>query len=133
LVPGWGQAYNKKYWKIPIVYAGIGTCVYFIDRNTKKFRLYRDALVAVYDEDPNTENSTPYNATQLTQLADDYRRLLDISYISLAAVYALNILDANVDGHLFHYNVSEDLSLHVHPSFIPADRVTTGLGITLNF
>jgi len=133
VLPGWGQVYNKKAWKLPIVYGGIGTCAYFIDRNTKKYKLYRNALVAEFDDDPNTANNTIYDPSQLNQLTDDYRRLLDISYICLAAIYALNILDANVDAHLFTYDIGEDISMNVRPSFIQTDRVNTGIGLTINF
>lgn len=133
ILPGWGQVYNKKTWKLPIVYGGIGTCAYFIDRNTKKYKLYRNALIAEYDQDPNTVNNTIYNASQLELLSDDYRRLLDLSYICLAAVYVLNIIDANVDAHLFTYDIGEDISMNVRPSLIQTDRVNTGIGLTINF
>lgn len=133
ILPGWGQVYNKKTWKLPIVYGGIGTCAYFIDRNTKKYKLYRNALIAEYDQDPNTVNNTIYNVSQLELLSDDYRRLLDLSYICLAAVYVLNIIDANVDAHLFTYDIGEDISMNVRPSLIQTDRVNTGIGLTINF
>lgn len=133
VLPGWGQVYNKKAWKLPIVYGGIGTCAYFIDRNTKKYKLYRNALIAESDNDPNTVNNTIYNFSQLSLLTDDYRRLLDISYICLAAVYVLNIIDANVDAHLFNYDIGEDISMNIRPSFIQTDHVNTGIGLTINF
>lgn len=133
VLPGLGQVYNKKYWKVPIVYAGLGTCVYFISRNNSKFQEYKDALVAELDGDPTTLNTTIYTAGQLDQLQDTYRSWRDLSWIFLAGVYVLNILDANVDAHLFYFDVSKDLSMHVQPYLSPSARVNTGLSLILNF
>lgn len=133
LLPGLGQAYNKKYWKIPIVYAGIGTCVYFIVENGKSYRLYRDALIAVRDDDPSTVNTTRFTGSQLDQLQNTYRRWLDLSYVSLAAVYILQIIDANVDAHFFHFDISDDISLNWSPSVDFRNSGTTGISLNLQF
>ena len=116
-----------------MVYTGLGVCLYFIHENTTQYKFYRKNLIAALDDDPTTLNETIYTSAQLSQLSDDYRRLLDLSYISLAGVYVLNIIDAHVDAHLFYFDVSDELSLHVHPSLIPSSGVSTGLGLTLNF
>ncbi|MCH2199997.1 MAG: DUF5683 domain-containing protein [Flavobacteriales bacterium] len=132
-VPGAGQIYNKKYWKAPIVYAGLGTAIYFIDDNTKNYRKWRDNLIAEEDGDPNTVNTTGLSSSVLRENMDLRRRWLDLSYIALAGVYVLNIIDAHVDAHLFHFDVSEDLTLIIHPSVIPSYSVNAGIGLTMNF
>jgi hypothetical protein len=133
VLPGAGQIYNKKYWKVPIVYAGLGTCVYFIDRNNLKFNQYKDALIAVNDDDPSTVNLTPYSESQLDELQDTYRSWRDLSWIICAGVYVLQIVDANVDAHLFYFDVGEDISLNLQPSLQYTSHVNTGLSLKLNF
>lgn len=133
LLPGLGQAYNKKYWKIPIVYAGFGVCTYFIVENGKSFRRYRDALIAIHDDDPNTVNDTVFSESQLDRLQDTYRRWLDLSYVSFAAIYILQIIDANVDAHLFHFDISDDISMKWTPNLRLSPMGSTGLSFTVEF
>lgn len=133
VLPGLGQAYNKKYWKVPIVYAGIGTCVYFIADNTKNYRYFRDALIAETDNDPLTINPTGSSAANIRPVMEQYRQWLDLSYISLALVYALNIIDAHVDAHLFYFDVGEDLQASIHPAAILTPRPNPGIRLTINF
>ncbi len=133
LLPGLGQAYNKKYWKIPIVYVGMGTCVYFIRDNNKNFQYFKDAYIAELDDNPTTINETLYSASQLDEIQETYRRWRDISYMSLAGVYLLNLLDANVDAHLFYFDVDEDLSFHILPYTLPSAGVKAGLSLVVNF
>jgi hypothetical protein len=136
LLPGAGQLYNKKYWKAPIVWAGIGTCVYFIADNTRNYRLYRDAYIAENDADPSTLPQVQVNPEQfrdLNEAQNTYKRWLDISYMALAGVYVLQLIDANVDAHLFYFDVSPDLSLLIHPSIIQTERTIQGLTLSLQF
>ena len=112
-LPGAGQAYNRKYWKMPILYGGLGTCVYFIARNTKEYRFYKNEYIKAADTDPNTVSE--YSASQLQPVMETYRRWMDISYFSLIGVYALQALDANVDAHLFKFDISKDLSFYWTP------------------
>lgn len=133
VLPSAGQAYNKKYWKMPIVYAAMGTCIYFISWNTGEYKFYRDGLIAELDGDPTTMNITGFSSSALSQGMEQHRKWLDISWMSLAGVYVLQILDANVDAHLFYFDVSENLSFHLQPSLIPANRVSTGLTLTMKF
>lgn len=118
VLPGAGQVYNQKYWKVPVVYAALGTAVYFIDFNTKKYRTFRNEYVARLDADettvPNPEHADLEDA-QIDKAKVYYKRMLDISYASLGIVYILNIVDASVDAHLFTFDVSEDLSLNWQP------------------
>lgn len=132
-LPGLGQVYNKKYWKVPIVYAGLGTCVYFIVDNTKNYRNFRDALIAETDDDPLTINPIQGSITDIRAAMEQRRQWLDLSYISLALVYALNIIDAHVDAHLFYFDVGEDLQASIQPSAILTPRPNPGIRLTINF
>lgn len=110
VLPGLGQAYNKKYWKIPIIYAGIGTGIYFYADNTKEYNRFRDAFkrrLAGFEDDE-------FQGISSDRLRDAQRtasRNRDVSIIVSIAFYVLNIIDANVDAHLRQYNISDDLSL----------------------
>jgi hypothetical protein len=132
-LPGLGQVYNKKYWKVPIVYAGLGTCAYLIDFNNREFQTYKNALIAELDSDTLTVNNTGFSANQLDELQDTYRRWRDLSWICFGAVYLLNIIDANVDAHLFHFDVGDELGMSVLPYFSPSTRINTGVSLYLNF
>lgn len=131
ILPGLGQVYNKKYWKIPILYGGIAVTGYFLSDNLKNIDKYKKAFVAETDDDPNTENTTPYNHKQLDQLIDQYKQWRDLSYIAFVVIYALNIIDANVDAHLFYFDVSEDISLNWAPYLSPNRNQGMGLSLTL--
>lgn len=133
VLPGAGQIYNKKWWKAVIVYAGIGTCAYFIKWNDDNYLTYRRAYIAAIDGDPNTVPAIEGDAAFFNQWQDQYRRWRDVSYMALLGVYVLQIIDANVDGHLFYYDISPDIQLSIQPSLVPADKVKPGIGITFNF
>ncbi len=120
-LPGLGQVYNRKYWKIPIIYAGFGTLAYFIDFNNTEYRKWREAWIARVDGNPNTVDDYPlYSTDRLEWLMNGYRRNLEVTYILTAALYLLNILDASVDAHLMNFDVGEDLSLGLEPFMHPA-------------
>jgi hypothetical protein len=133
VIPGAGQIYNRKYWKAPIVWAGMGIATGFIIYNTNKYRTYRNALVAAGDADPLTINTTQYNSAQLNDLQDGYHKLMDISWFSLAGVYLLNIIDAHVDAHLWYFDVGDDVSLRLRPGFIDVNSPVPSLGMVLKF
>lgn len=133
VLPGAGQIYNKKYWKAPIAWGGLAVCVYFIDDNTKNYRLYKEAYIAELDDDPSTNNETGFNFETVEARMEQSRRWLDLSYISLAAVYALQIIDANVDAHLFYFDVNEDLSVSWAPYSVTNVGLNPGIGLTINF
>ena len=120
VLPGLGQAYNKKYWKIPIVYAGIGAIYYVADINGDYYRDFRDAYD--YQSGINTDVSEEaidyagkYSANNLITLRDSYRRNMELSWIIMALWYGINIIDATVDAHFFEYDISDDLTLKVEP------------------
>lgn len=142
LLPGLGQAYNKKYWKIPIVYAAIGTGVYFYINNNNEYNRYRDAYKSrlagftndeFYLDSEGGQLTTPRVTTDgLERGQEFYRKNKELSLLVTIAFYALNIIDANVDAHLLQYNVDENLSLAPHYKFNEFDA-TGNLGLTLNF
>jgi hypothetical protein len=142
ILPGLGQAYNKKYWKIPIVYGALGTSLYFYITQNKEHNRFRDAfkrrLAGFSDdeffrdaqgnllEEPRVSNDGLIRAQRLT------RRNTEVALLVSVGIYALNILDANVDAHLLQYNIDENLTLAPHYQLNPMDR-SGNAGLTLNF
>jgi hypothetical protein len=131
VLPGLGQAYNKKYWKIPLVYGAIGTSLYFYIDNNKKYNQYRDAYKRRLEG--YTDDKFSYlDKNRLIAGQKFYQRNRDLSALMTLAFYALNILDANVDAALIQFNVNENLS--VKPVIYPNDvTFKTNLGLTLNY
>lgn len=115
VIPGLGQAYNKKYWKIPIIYAGMGTLGYFFVKNQNDYNYYRNNLIAVNDNDPATLNQTTYNSDQLVTIKTTFRKRRDLSGFGLGLIYVLNIIDANIDAHLKTFDIGDNLSLKITP------------------
>jgi hypothetical protein len=132
VLPGLGQAYNKKYWKIPIVYAVLGTGVYFYVSNNKEYNRYRDAYkrrLAGFEDD-EFFNRVTLDGLQRGQKF--YRKNKEISLLVTFGLYALNIIDANVDAHLLQYNVNDNLTLAPHFKVNELDT-KSDVGLTLNF
>jgi hypothetical protein len=133
LLPGLGQVYNRKYWKVPVIYAGLGAFGYMFKVNNDNYWFYRRNLIAEYDGDPETVNATFYSGEQLQSQKLYYRRFRDFAAIGIGLLYILNIIDANVDAHLRTFDVSDDLSFSVTPLFgFPAAK-TTGIMLKLQF
>ena len=132
VLPGWGQIYNKKVWKAPIIWGGMGTCIYFINDNITQVNRFKTALIAEADSDPTTLNTTGYSQSQLENLLETYTRWRDLAFMSLGLVYLLNVVDAHVDAHLFYFDVGDDLTVHWHPALTPGSRAP-GLGVSLTF
>jgi hypothetical protein len=130
-LPGLGQIYNKKYWKVPIIYGGFAAAGWYLNDNIKQINLYKDAFIAETDGDPNTENGTGFTTPQLEDLISQYKTWRDLSYIAIAAIYVLNIIDANVDAHLFYFDVGEDLTMNIQPYVTPSLRPVAGLTLSL--
>lgn len=150
VLPGLGQAYNKKYWKIPIIYAGFGTIGYFIGWNNGFYGTYKQAYSDLTDGDPNTnsyldidavkyydlDNPTDYDnfKTGLSKQSEYYRRNRDLLIISIVGFYGLNIIDASVDAHLFDFDISEDLTMNWQPSMQTVNKqLVYGANFTFNF
>lgn len=123
-LPGLGQYYNKKYWKIPVIYAGFGYFGYSIKINHAEMKKFTEAYRYVANgETYPTDNIyvTKYpNTSDLLRGRDFYRRKVELNIIYSAAWYILNVIDAAVDAHFFDYDVSDNLSLKLEPAIIPA-------------
>ncbi len=140
ILPGLGQAYNKKYWKIPIIYAGFGALAYNISINSKEEKKFTEAYRYKINGDTfpiNNEYVVRYSdPNDLLRGRDFYRRRVELSVIFTAALYILNVVDAAVDAHFFDYDVSEDLSLNIQPIMIKTPQQpygTGGIRLCLNF
>lgn len=137
ILPGLGQAYNKKYWKIPIVYAALGTGIYIYLDNDKTYDRYRSAykrrLAGFTDDEFYGDGASPkVSIDGLIRAQNTLRRNKELSLLITFGLYALNIIDANVDAHLLQYNLDENLALKPHFKFNEHDY-STNLGMTLNF
>ena len=138
IVPGLGQGYNRKYWKIPLIYGAMGGFAYVFASNNSEYRYYRKNLIAYYDNDSTTKNTSFYEGQQLKTQKDYYKKLRDIGIIGMGIVYLLNIVDANVDAHLKTFDVSDDIGMQLDPFHIqavPGQRgaYAAGISIKLNF
>lgn len=129
VIPGGGQIYNRKFWKLPIVYGGFLGCMYALNWNNTMYRDYSQAYIDIMDSDENTksyENFVPigYDVNaNIDRLKDVfqrkknyYRRYRDMSVFCMIGVYALSILDAYIDAELSSFDISRDLSMKVHPA-----------------
>lgn len=155
VLPGMGQAYNKKYWKIPILYAGFGAIIYAIDFNTRYYRKYRSAYRDFLIQDPgnrsyrdivdkiggltyeDVENNGTKSSNFETLLLNKkkyYKKYRDLSYVGFALVYVLNLVDASVDAHFKTFDVSDDLTMHFEPIVNPSYGMNNfGLQLRLVF
>ena len=135
VLPGAGQIYNRKYWKAPIVWGGLGACGYFFAANHIEYLGFRDAYRDRVNGIPNPEFDI-YDATALRSERDLFQRNRDFAAIIGLVVYLLNIVDATVDGHLYHFDVSDDLSLYWSPVSRPAGlhgMQQTGIQLGIRF
>jgi hypothetical protein len=156
--PGLGQIYNRKYWKIPLVYAGFGGLIYSAGINSKNYNLHMKAyqdfidvipetqsylvLASLKNLDPTTYDPVLYPATAnpsttqyvkdgMLRLIDYYKRYRDLSYIGIAGWYLLSVLDANVDASLFNYDISDNLEIAVFPVQISLPGGFMGAGVNV--
>ena len=132
LLPGAGQIYNRKYWKLPIIYGGFVGCAYAIRWNDMMYDDYSQAYIDIMDDDPATQSYNQFlhlgneiteeNADRYANIfkrrKDYYRRYRDLSYIVLVGVYALQIIDAYIDASLSEFDISDNLTLNITPTII---------------
>jgi Family of unknown function (DUF5683) len=143
ILPGWGQIYNKKYWKLPIVYGAIGITGYIFVDNIKTYREYRSAYTIRYRASlpaPNTD-STGYNDLKeiykkispesIRAARDQFRQYIDYSVVFFLIFWGLNVVDASVDAHLKSFDVSPDLTFNIKPCYSELAG-TSGLSLVLN-
>ena len=127
--PGGGQIYNRKYWKLPIIYGGFAGCAYALSWNGKMYKDYSQAYLDIMDSNPNTksyEDLLPPNATYneeqlkntLKRRKDMFRRYRDLSIFAFIGVYLISIIDAYVDAELSNFDITPDLSMKVEPTVI---------------
>ncbi len=118
IIPGGGQVYNGKWWKVPIIYVGMGASAYAAVWNQKQYKIYSDAFDIRNDGDPSTIDKFEgiYTDEQLIQIQNYYDKNKETSIVVGVAIYALSILDANVDANLHEFDVSDDLSIKVEPT-----------------
>ena len=154
VAPGAGQIYNRKFWKLPIVYGGFVGSIYAMQWNNMMYRDYSQAYLDLMDDDPTTQSYnqfmhlgaqiTPSTAPRYEQLfkrrKDYYRRYRDLSFFVLVGVYALSVIDAYVDASLSEFDISKDLSMKVSPAVLnngqsrnPVKGTALGLQCSLNF
>lgn len=137
IIPGWGQAYNKKYWKIPIVYGALGVSagVFFFNLNTYKEFRHAVQIKALNDPIMDTlipADIRPLSVETLTLYRNAYRSYIDYSVLAFILLWGLNVVDATVDAHLKAFNVSPDLSMKLKPSYHYESR-TGGISLVLQF
>ena len=132
VIPGGGQIYNRKYWKLPIIYGGFMGCLYAMNWNNMMYKDYSQAYLDIMDSDPTTQSYNKFlhlgrvidssNEERYKQIfksrKDKYRRWRDLSFFCLLGVYALSVIDAYVDAELSEFDISKDLSLRVEPAVI---------------
>jgi len=134
--PGLGQVYNHKYWKVPIIYAGMGISIYFVVTNKKSFNNFKTAYGYRIDGNPLTidEYEGRLSESSLKSYMDYYQRNKDLSYIVSGLFYILNIVDAAVDAHLFDFPKNDNLSFNFMPSIELTDnnQVASGFKLVIN-
>ncbi|MCU0468354.1 MAG: DUF5683 domain-containing protein [Arcicella sp.] len=151
MVPGWGQISNRQYWKLPLVAGGFGTIIFFIVYNDTRYHHYKGWLSLTYPSEDGKRLAVPsvnvplynivdtngnqafreYNQSQLNNIVGGYRRNRDGSYLLLAVVWAANIIDANVTAHLKTFDVTDDISLKIQPTFSNPETMSPMLGAKL--
>lgn len=138
ILPGWGQYTNKKYWKIPIVYAALGTTTYIFFRNTKQYREARDSYTNAIDGNPANDYLIPQpyftikdQPERIKTFRNQVRQNLDYTVLFFIVFWGLNVVDATVDAHLKTFDVSDDLSLQIKPGYSQLAN-TNGISIVLN-
>ncbi len=148
VLPGAGQIYNRKYWKLPIIYGGFVGCAYAITWNNQMYHDYSQAYMDIMDNDPNTQSynqflhlGTVINSSNeerykdiFKKRKDKYRRWRDMGMFVMIGIYALSIIDAYVDASLSQFDISDDLTLHIEPTFLKAPQSNSllqsgGLGL----
>lgn len=150
VMPGLGQIYNRKYWKVPLVYIGFASLIYAIDWNNDYYTRYRQAYIDISDNDPTSNSFKELDIeghwdfddpaqveqfkTRLENAKESTRRYRDLCIIGTAAFYAINIIDASVDAHFFDFDISDDLTMNWMPQPMYAmGQPLMGVSFVVNF
>jgi len=121
ILPGAGQVYNGQAWKIPIIYGALGGVAYYSYSNYKEMKLFRDEYLyrVTHDDTPLLEGYADRPTTNIYNLYESYNKTFQLSVIISVALYGVNLLDAYVFGHLYDFQITDDLSLHIAPTVTP--------------
>lgn len=131
--PGLGQIYMKKYWKLPIVYAAMGAVLYFVIDNGQKLRKFNGYIRNSYNDVPNPEPYSDYDAEELASFRDTYRKNVQLAAFGTIFVWGLSIVDAVVDAHLHSFDISDNLSIKVKPKINNLNEMYyAGIALNLN-
>ncbi len=131
--PGLGQIYMKKYWKLPIVYAAMGAVLYFVIDNGKKLKQFNGYIRNSYNNVPNPEPYSDYDAEELASFRDTYRKNVQLASFGTIFVWGLSIVDAVVDAHLHSFDISDNLSIKVKPKINNLNEMYyAGIALNLN-
>ena len=154
VLPGAGQIYNRKYWKLPIIYGGFVGCAYAITWNNQMYHDYSQAYLDIMDDDPNTQSYNQFlhlgatiDASNIDRYKeifrkrkDKFRRWRDMGVFVMIGVYAFSVIDAYVDASLSEFDISDDLTLRVEPTVMndkrtnnPFKSASLGLQCSLKF
>lgn len=139
LIPGLGQAYNKQYWKIPIIYTGGMVMIHYIRYNHEIYNAFRTGLIAESDGRDETVNPfnevipNRYNRDQMERQLEYFRRNRDYLMIIGGVMYMLNIVEAHIAAHLKEFDINDGLSFKLHPSIQPTPLFSHATGISLKF
>jgi hypothetical protein len=138
ILPGWGQVTNKKYWKLPIVYAALGTTTVIFFRNVKQYNEAKRAYTNAIDLDPSNDYLIPQpyysvkdQPERIKNFRNQVRQNVDYTVLFFILFWGLNVVDATVDAHLKTFDVSDDLSLQIRPGYSPLAQ-TNGISLVLN-
>ncbi len=136
MVPGWGQIYNKKYWKLPLVYGALGVTAGVFVYNVKNYRLLRQAYIFKTDSIPGNDAQIDpkfknLSAGALRSYRNSFRQNVDYSVLFFIVFWGLNVADATVDGHLKAFDVNDNLSLQIKQGYSPLAN-TTGISLVLD-
>jgi hypothetical protein len=129
MIPGWGQIYNKRAWKVPIVYAALGGMTAVALWNRSKYREFADYYRKSVDKQPH-----PYDflsAASLHSIRDSYRQNMELSWIGVAAIYGLQAMEAYINAHLKTFDITDDIGMKIHPSMV--NPSSPGIGMTISF
>ncbi len=141
VLPGAGQIYNRKYWKLPIIYGGFVGCAYAITWNNQMYHDYSQAYMDIMDDDPNTQSYNQFlhlgatiDASNIERYKeifrkrkDKYRRWRDMGTFVMIGIYAFSVIDAYVDASLSEFDISDDLTLRVEPTMLNDKRYNNPL------
>ena len=133
LIPGGGQIYNRRYWKLPIVYGALGGLYYYAYFNQTEYRRFKTAYQKELLGEPHEFSSANLPAAVLKNIRNDYRKTMEEGYIFMSLAYLLSIAEAYVDAHLRNFDINEDLSGHLGPAWLVSqNRITPGIGFSMH-